>query len=342
MMAHSVAVHAPRTTARRAPMLEAGAACDSSSDVLSWGVFKMDYARGLGYLPDVPKVEDYDECSVAIAPLLHKTKLAHRVAAKTRAMGITGAAPPAAPAPALVDLRAWFSPIEDQGSLGSCTANAAAGLLEYFERRANGKYLDASRLFIYKAERDLLGWTGDTGAFLRTAMEALVLFGAPPEKYWPYDGRPAATNTRYDVEPQAFCYAFGANYQTLKYFRLDPIGTAPAQALANIKAYLAGGFPSMFGFPVYPEYDNPLPGALIAYPAPTSRSRGGHANCAVGYDDNLMIGGDKGALLIRNSWGPTWANAGYAWMSYKYVTQGLANDWWSLISAKWVDADQFN
>jgi len=305
----------------------------------------MEQLHALGYLPDVPKVEDYDEQHPAVAPLLQKTSLAHRVAATAKAMGAEAgsrkeAAAPAAP-PAKVDLRQYFSPIEDQGALGSCTANAAVGLLEYFERKANGKFTDASRLFLYKTERDLLGWTGDTGAYLRTAMEALALFGAPPERYWPYDARPAASNTRYDVEPPAFCYAFGANYQGLKYFRLDPAGTAAAQVLSNIKAYLAGGFPSMFGFPVYPEYDNPLAGGLVAYPGPGSRSRGGHANVAAGYDDNLMIGADKGALLIRNSWGTGWANAGYAWMSYKYVTQGLANDWWSLISAKWVDTSVF-
>jgi len=92
---------------------------------------------------------------------------------------------------------------------------------------------------------------------------------------------------------------------------------------------------------VYPEYDNPLQNGLVAYPNPGSQSRGGHANVAVGYDDNLMIGPDKGALLIRNSWGTSWASAGYGWLSYKYVTQGLANDWWSLISAEWVNLGVF-
>jgi len=95
----------------------------------------------------------------------------------------------------------------------------------------------------------------------------------------------------------------------------------------------------MFGFPVYREYDNPLPGGLIAYP--TTGYRGGHANVVAGYDDNLMIGSDKGALLIRNSWGTSWANAGYAWMTYRYVTGGLATDWWSLVKADWVDTGQF-
>lgn len=291
----------------------------------------MEVVRGLGWLPDVPKPSDYTETHSEVAPLLNHTRLAAR--------STPGQAPAAQPAQ--VDLRNWFSPIEDQGSLGSCTANAAVGLLEYFERRSSGRYIDASRLFVYKTELNLLGWAGDTGAYLRTAMEALVLFGTPPEQYWPYDGTAAASNPRYDLEPPAFCYAFGANYQAVKYFRLDSPGTPPAQVLTNIKTYLANGFPSMFGFPVYSEFDAPLPGGLIAYPSPTSHYRGGHAIAAAGYDDNLTIGNDRGALLVRNSWGPTWANAGYGWMSYKYVTQGLADDWWTMISAKWVDTGQF-
>ena len=92
---------------------------------------------------------------------------------------------------------------------------------------------------------------------------------------------------------------------------------------------------------MYSEYDNLLPGALIAYPGPNSNYRGGHANVAVGYDDNLKIGAYKGALLVRNSWGTGWGDHGYAWMSYRYVEQGLAVDWWSMISANWVNTGQF-
>ena len=290
----------------------------------------MSDGHGLGYLPDVPKPDDFDETTPEVAELLAKTRLAPRVAAAA-----PGAAPAAvAPPPPVADLRAWFSAVETQGDLGSCTANAAAGLLEYFERRASGKYVDASRLFLYKAARDLLGWHGDTGAYLRSAMQAMVLFGAPPERYWPYDV------AVYDTDPPPFCYAFASNYKAVKYFRLDPVGLDPAATLAAIKAYLAAGYPSMFGFPVYPEYDNPLPGGLIAYPA-GSGFRGGHANVAAGYDDNMVIGGDRGALLVRNSWGPTWGNAGYGWMSYRYVTQGLAVDWWSMVSATWVNTGVF-
>jgi C1A family cysteine protease len=297
--------------------------------------------RALGWLPDVPKPNDYTDQHHEIAPLLAKAGVAKTAVAKKKGAAKSKTASRKSAA-SKVDLRHWFSPIEDQGALGSCTANSAIALLEYFERRASGKHVDASRLFLYKAERNLLGWTGDTGAYLRTAMEALVLFGAPPESYWPYDGREAAQNSSFELEPSAFCYAFGANYKAIKYFRLDPNGAPATTALANIKTYLAAGFPSMFGFPVYSEYDNLLPGALIAYPGPNSNYRGGHANVAVGYDDNLKIGSSKGALLVRNSWGTGWGDHGYAWMSYRYVEQGLAVDWWSMISANWVNTGQFD
>jgi C1A family cysteine protease len=68
---------------------------------------------------------------------------------------------------------------------------------------------------------------------------------------------------------------------------------------------------------------------------------GGHANVAVGYDDTINIGGQQGALLVRNSWGTGWGLQGYAWLSYKYVTAGLAADWWSLVDEKWVNSGNF-
>jgi C1A family cysteine protease len=241
-----------------------------------------------------------------------------------------------------VDWRTLCSPIEDQGAVGSCTANAAVGLVEYMERRASGKSIDASRLFVYKATRNLLGWHGDTGAYLRTTMEALTLFGAPPERFWAYDGRPAEINPQLDAEPTSFCYAIAENFKAINYMRLDPAGTTLPQVLNNMKNYLAAGFAFMFGLPVYNEFDSPTASGDIAYPAPTSHSRGGHAICAVGYDDNRMIGADKGALLVRNSWGTSWGLNGYAWLSYKYVTSGLVRDSWALISQAWVDTGKFS
>jgi C1A family cysteine protease len=97
----------------------------------------------------------------------------------------------------------------------------------------------------------------------------------------------------------------------------------------------------MFGFPVYTEFMRPKAGGLVGYPKPKSKLSGGHAIAAAGYDDDLEIDGDKGALLIRNSWGTGWGAEGYAWMSYRYITSGLAQDFWTVISQKMVDTGVF-
>lgn len=294
----------------------------------------------MGWLPDYPDIRDVTFQSERVPSKLQALgqPSVKQMLAK---VGATTSAPAALPAS--VDLRPWCSPMEDQQTIGSCTAHAGVGLVEYFERRAFGKHIDASRLFLYKVTRNLLKWTGDTGAFLRSTMYALTLFGVPPEEYYPYN------IADFDKEPSAFCYAFGQSYQAISYYRLDPPGTTRSNLLTQIKTYLANGLPSMFGFTVYSSISQAnTNGGKIPYPTPGERVLGGHAIDAVGYDDNLKIkntnpGGleTTGALLIRNSWGTGWGSAGYGWLPYKYVLDGLATDWWSLIKSEWVDTGQF-
>lgn len=293
----------------------------------------------MGWLPDYPDIRDVTFQSERVPSKLQALgqPSVKQMLAK---VGATTSAPAALPAS--VDLRPWCSPIEDQKTIGSCTAHAGVGLVEYFERRAFGKHLDASRLFLYKVTRNLLKWTGDTGAFLRSTMYALTLFGVPPEEYYPYN------TADFDKEPSAFCYAFGQSYQAISYYRLDPPGTTRSNLLTQIKTYLANGLPSMFGFTVYSSISQGNTTGKIPYPTRGERVEGGHAIDAVGYDDNLKIKNTNasgiettGALLIRNSWGTGWGSAGYGWLPYKYVLDGLATDWWSLIKSEWIDTGQF-
>jgi C1A family cysteine protease len=293
----------------------------------------------MGWLPDYPDIRDVTFQSERVPSKLQALgqPSVKQMLAK---VGATTSAPAALPTS--VDLRPWCSPMEDQQTIGSCTAHAGVGLVEYFERRAFGKHLDASRLFLYKVTRNLLKWTGDTGAFLRSTMYALTLFGVPPEEYYPYN------IADFDKEPSAFCYAFAQSYQAISYYRLDPPGTTRSNLLTQIKTYLANGLPSMFGFTVYSSISQGNTTGKIPYPTRGERVLGGHAIDAVGYDDNLKIkntnaGGIEttGALLIRNSWGTGWGSAGYGWLPYKYVLDGLATDWWSLIKSEWIDTGQF-
>lgn len=272
----------------------------------------------MGWQKDLPDFRDYTPQAESIAKMLGKSKALK---------------PPKAGIPAKVDLSKFCSPVEDQGDIGSCTANAGVGLLEYYENRAFGKYLDASRLFLYKTTRNLLHWKGDTGAWLRTTMKAMVLFGIPPEEFFPYDV------AAYEDEPSAFCYAFGQNYKSINYYRLDRDTGSTTSLLNQVKSFLAAGHPSMFGFTVY-NFGNEK--GEIPFPKNDDSAKGGHAVVAVGYDDGRKIGKDKGALMIRNSWGTEWGEGGYGWLPYKYIEAGLAEDFWSLFKSEYVDTGNFD
>ena len=282
--------------------------------------------HGMGWIPDYPDFRDYTEKTEEV-----KSVLSSRGLDRTRSL------------PPSVDLREWCSPIEDQGMLGSCTAHAGVGIIEYYERKSFRRHIDASRLFLYKATRNLMKIKGDTGAYLRTTIGAMVLFGVPPEGYWQYND----DEKEFDKEPPAFCYAFAQNYQTVRYFRHDPPGTKAEEILRKVKTYLSKGHPTMFGFTVYNSIDQAEKTGRIPFPSSKERIEGGHAVAAIGYDDKMKIKNSygktetTGALLIRNSWAKGWGEEGYGWLPYEYVLKGLAEDFWTILKKEWIDTGQF-
>lgn len=224
-----------------------------------------------------------------------------------------------------------------QGNLGSCTAHSGTYVFEVHQRVANLGDEPMSRLFLYKVSRKLAGTDGDSGSFLRTTMQAIVMFGVPPESYYPYDV------PKYDDEPTAFHYAMSQNYQALTYYRLDQHGSTPDQVIARVKANISVNRACMFGFVLYGANDKT---GDILLPGKNQGMIGGHAVVAVGYDDAYEIvhpRGNKtvGAFRFANWWGKDWGDNGFGWIPYEFVRLGVAVDWWTVMTTEWVDLEQF-
>lgn len=253
--------------------------------------------RAKGWIPDIPDKRDYK------LTLAAPKKLA-----------------------ASVDLRTRYGtvPVYNQGSLGSCVAQAVAASLEYERLRQGFKRLYPSRLFIYWNARDIEGtaqW--DAGAYLRDGMKVAKSYGAcsenrasghPLNSLWPY------SISKFRTKPKGQCYKQGANERVLVYQRV-------AQTETAMKTCLNAGYPFVVGISVYESFESNTVERTGVVPMPKSNESllGGHAVLVVGYNDSSK------RFLVRNSWGTGWGMKGYFTIPYAYLTDGdLAADLWNI------------
>lgn len=216
--------------------------------------------------------------------------------------------------PPKVTLVGGCSPVEDQGQLGSCTANALVGALEYLEIAEKQPFVDLSRLMLYYDERAIEGTVGqDAGAMLRDGIKTLAKQGVCPEKEWPYKV------TAFAKKPTAQCYADAAAHKIASYYRIV--------TLADMLNCIAQGFPFVFGCQVFEEIESQQVAQTgkIPMPAPGEQPIGGHAMLAVGYSTKSRL------FIVRNSWGASWGVTGYATMPFAYLDNpNLTQDCWTV------------
>jgi C1A family cysteine protease len=223
--------------------------------------------------------------------------------------------------PPKVDLRPYCPPVYDQGSLGSCTANAIGAALEFNQLKQGwAEPFTPSRLFIYYNERVIEHTVDeDAGAMNRDGIKSVAKLGAPPEDPdWPYD------IAKFRRKPPPKVYQHAKQHPALLYQRLP-------RDDQQLRGCLAAGFPFVFGIAVYESLESAQVAKTGTVPMPKAKEKhlGGHAIMAVGYNEKAK------RFIVRNSWGPGWGMKGYFTLPYAYLLdENLADDFWTIKMVK--------
>jgi C1A family cysteine protease len=214
----------------------------------------------------------------------------------------------------VLDLRQWCSPIENQGSAGSCVGCGTVGALEFLQIRNGLPFVDLSRLFVYyNARLQTRDTDKDDGTYIRLAFHTLTTLGTCSEKTWPYD-----LNNLF-VRPSWESYREAYKHKTTSYYRIT--ATKGQDLIDAVKTALRAQHVVVFGMTVDQDYMN-YTGGIMPMPKLTRLNAGGHCQVIVGYDDNRQC------WIIRNSWGTAWGEKGYAYVPYAYLDVSDADDFW--------------
>ena len=181
---------------------------------------------------------------------------------------------------------------------GHESALVSSGMVQQFEDLSEEVLYWASK----QIDQDLA-----PGTSFGSAATALQRWGQPPEAAWPYDPQRVDTNPSYAPPPGA----------------LDPAVCRKAELLQieltieEVRGHLSSGRPVVLGVYLSLGFFS-APTGHIPFPSARDMIPEGHAVLVVGYNHSVPPGG---VLILRNSWGPAWGDAGYGYLPYAYVQQ---------------------
>lgn len=193
-------------------------------------------------------------------------------------------------------------PVLNQGANCDCVAHAIAVATAYGQCKAQKKFNDFSRGYIY-GNRRVLDWQGE-GMFIRQALKNFNHDGDCLNTTFPYRGSYPEMKAKIAEKPQEYSEA-ASKSKLINYFRL--------YSEREIKKAIMLQGAVVLGMPVYKNFST-----YVKLPVEGDVKRGGHAMCCVGWN--------KDGWIIQNSWGKYWGDKGFCYLPYDYPVE----EWWGL------------
>jgi len=221
--------------------------------------------------------------------------------------------------PKKFSLRSEMTSVKSQGTRGTCTGFGAVALDEFWNAKEfNNSKLDLSEEYAFKRIKDfdIADYNYDGyGSNLRSACKALKKNGTCLEATCPYNATAKEDNWKtLAITPQMDEEA--QTYRIADYLSVLKDEQAIKQALVSSNA------PLLMSVVLFESYRGAKKGGLIPVPQVGEKRIGGHAMCAVGYDEY--------GIEFKNSWSSTWGDHGYVWYPWAGMTQ-VGHSIWSFV-----------
>lgn len=192
-----------------------------------------------------------------------------------------------------LDLRPALGPVRDQRELPTCLAFAVTAAHEHVLR--SGVELSPGQLHLQAAEMQI-----GKGVSIESIRDALLAPGQALEADCPYD----LVESKPDWLPVSGLPLFRRASETL------------SPTPRNLMSALESGHVPVLGISLPAAFLSPYAPWLVE---PGDVVGGLHAVAGVG----LGLHGSERCVLIRNSWGPEWGDAGHVWLSERFVARHL-------------------
>lgn len=232
-----------------------------------------------------------------------------------------------------IDYRGQLPPVFDQGNRGSCVACASAWTLKAWQELKSGDYPTGgfSAAFIYTLCKQQDGAPDQEGTQPRVAMKVMQKSGVSPEESMPYS---MLTDLPAPEVPAVPDEAWGTAqpFRIGSYAQLCSAGDIRRkQTLNAMRTALQNEGPFLMALLVC---DNFRPDRDYRLPLPQGPVRGGHA---IGIVGDIP---EEECLILRNSWGDSWGDNGYAYLPYEWLSS-QGDYGWNVFEA-WTATDTVN